>query len=114
MNWHHVHGGTPGERHTQKTKVERQVAGEMPTLISLIASGTGISLLPVSAVKVSTATVVGRKILDKVPISEIALASRKKPAPAVVEQSKKIRSGESSDELGDTLTPLSIVLFLVR
>ena len=94
-NWHHVHAGTPGERHTQKAKVERQVAGEMPTLISLIASGTGISLLPVSAVNVSTATVVGRKILDKVPISEIALASRKKPAPAVVEQSKKIRSGES-------------------
>ena len=30
-----------------------QVAGEMPTLIALIASGAGISLLPVSAVKIS-------------------------------------------------------------
>jgi DNA-binding transcriptional LysR family regulator len=66
-----------------------QVAGEMPTLISLIASGIGISLLPVSAVKISTATVVGCKILDKIPISEIALASLEKPASAVVEQFKK-------------------------
>jgi hypothetical protein len=40
-------------------------------------------------VKISTAKVVGCKILDKVPISEIGLASRKKPAPAVVEQFKK-------------------------
>jgi DNA-binding transcriptional LysR family regulator len=66
-----------------------QVAGEMPTLISLIASGAGISLLPVSAVKISTAAVVACKILDKIPISEIALAWHKKPAPAVVEQFKK-------------------------
>jgi hypothetical protein len=43
----------------------------------------------VSAVKISTATVVGCKILDKIPISEIALASLKKPASAVVEQFKK-------------------------
>ena len=66
-----------------------QVAGEMPTLISLVASGIGISLLPVSAVQISKATVVGCKILDKIPISEIALASLKKPASAVVEQFKK-------------------------
>jgi hypothetical protein len=23
MNWHHAHAGTPGERHTQKAKIER-------------------------------------------------------------------------------------------
>jgi hypothetical protein len=43
----------------------------------------------VSAVQISKATVVGCKILDKIPISEIALASLKKPASVVVEQFKK-------------------------
>ena len=66
-----------------------QVAGEMPTLISLVASGAGISLLPESAVKNSKAAVAGCKIRDKIPVSEIALAWRKKAAPAVVEEFKK-------------------------
>ena len=66
-----------------------QVAGEMPTLISLVASGAGISLLPASALKNSRAAVVGCKISDKIPFSEIALAWRKKGAPAVVEQFRK-------------------------
>jgi DNA-binding transcriptional LysR family regulator len=66
-----------------------QVAGEMPTLISLVASGAGISLLPESAVKNSKAAVTGCKIRDKIPISEIALVWRKKAAPAVVEQFRK-------------------------
>ena len=66
-----------------------QVAGEMPTLISLIASGAGISLLPGSAVKNCRAAVAGCKVLDKIPISEIALVWRKKAAPAVVEEFKK-------------------------
>jgi DNA-binding transcriptional LysR family regulator len=70
-----------------------QVAGEMPTLISLVASGAGISLLPESAVKNSKAAVVGCKIRDKIPVSEIALAWRKKAAPAVVEQFRKFVLG---------------------
>jgi DNA-binding transcriptional LysR family regulator len=61
----------------------------MPTLISLVASGAGISLLPESAVKNSRAAVAGCRVLDKIPISEIALVWRKKAAPAVVEQFKK-------------------------
>ena len=65
-----------------------QVAGEMPTLISLVASGAGISLLPESAVKNSKAAVAGCKIRDKIPNSEIALVWRKKAAPAVVEEFK--------------------------
>ena len=74
---------------TGVTPAVSQVAGEMPTLISLVASGAGISLLPASAVKSSRADVVGCKVLDKIPISEIALVWRKKAAPAVVEQFKK-------------------------
>jgi DNA-binding transcriptional LysR family regulator len=66
-----------------------QVGGEMPTLIALIASGAGISLLPISAVKITRAAVVGCEIRDKIPISEVGLAWCKKPAPAVVEQFKK-------------------------
>src|SRR6202007_3366879 len=66
-----------------------QVAGEMPTLISLVASGAGISLLPESAVKNSKAAVAACKVLDKIPISEIALVWRKKAARAVVEEFKK-------------------------
>jgi DNA-binding transcriptional LysR family regulator len=66
-----------------------QVAGEMPTLISLVASGAGISLLPESAVKNSKATVTGCKIRDKIPISEIAVVWCKKPGHEVVEQFKK-------------------------
>jgi DNA-binding transcriptional LysR family regulator len=66
-----------------------QVAGEMPTLISLIASGAGISLLPESAVKNSRAAIAGCRVIDKIPISEIALVWRKKATPTVVEQFKK-------------------------
>ena len=66
-----------------------QVAGEMPTLISLVASGAGISLLPASAAKNSTAPVTACKVIDKIPISQIALVWRKKGAPAVVEQFKE-------------------------
>jgi DNA-binding transcriptional LysR family regulator len=61
----------------------------MPTLICLIASGAGISLLPLSAVKVSRAAVVECKILDKIPISEIALACSKRTASPVVEEFKQ-------------------------
>jgi DNA-binding transcriptional LysR family regulator len=66
-----------------------QVAGEMPTLISLVASGAGISLLPVSAVKNSRADVAGCKIRDEIPVSEIALVWRKKEGSPVVEQFRK-------------------------
>jgi DNA-binding transcriptional LysR family regulator len=66
-----------------------QVAGEMPTLTSLVASGAGISLLPASAVANSRAAVTGCRVRDKIPISEIGLAWRKKPATEVVEQFKK-------------------------
>lgn len=72
-----------------------QVAAEMPTLISLIASGVGISVLPESAVKISAAAVVACKILDKIPISQIGLASRKKSVPPIVEEFKKFVLGSA-------------------
>jgi DNA-binding transcriptional LysR family regulator len=46
----------------------------MPTLISLVAAGMGISILPTSAVKYSVAAVVGCEIADATPRSEIGMA----------------------------------------
>jgi DNA-binding transcriptional LysR family regulator len=54
-----------------------QTAGQMPTLISLVDSGMGISILPASAVKHSGAAVVACKIAGRIPMSEIAIAVNK-------------------------------------
>src|ERR1700761_6728585 len=63
----------------------RQTAGQMPTLISLVASGVGISVLPASAVKHSVAAVVACEIADALPLSEIGLAVPKGNRPALVD-----------------------------
>jgi DNA-binding transcriptional LysR family regulator len=63
----------------------RQSAGEMPTLISLVAAGMGISILPRSAVKHSVAAVVGCEIADAIPMSEVGLALSKSNSSAVVQ-----------------------------
>jgi DNA-binding transcriptional LysR family regulator len=62
----------------------RQSAGEMPTLISLVAAGMGISILPLSVVRRSVAAVVACGIADPIPMSEIGLAiSRNNTSPVV-------------------------------
>ena len=61
-----------------------QTAGQMPTLISLIDSGMGISILPASAVKHSGASVVACEIAGKVAMSEIAIAVNKGNRAAAV------------------------------
>ena len=63
----------------------RQTAGQMPTLISLVASGVGISVLPASAVKHSVAAVVACEIDDALPLSEIGLAVHKGNRPTIVD-----------------------------
>jgi len=60
-----------------------QTAGQMPTLISLVDSGMGISILPASAVKHSGASVVACEIADKIAMSEIAIAVNKGNRAAV-------------------------------
>jgi DNA-binding transcriptional LysR family regulator len=62
-----------------------QTAGEMPTLISLVASRMGITILPASAVKHSVASVVACEILDRIPMSEIGIAVSKRSRAAVVD-----------------------------
>ena len=61
-----------------------QTAGQMPTLISLVDSGMGISILPASAVKHSGASVVACEIADRIAMSEIAIAVNKENRAAVV------------------------------
>jgi DNA-binding transcriptional LysR family regulator len=68
----------------------RQTAGEMPTLISLVAAGMGISILPTSAVQHNVAAVVGCEIADPIPMSEIGLALRKDTDSAVVKNFRSV------------------------
>jgi DNA-binding transcriptional LysR family regulator len=63
----------------------RQTAEQMPTLISLVASGLGISVLPASAVKHSGAAVAACEIADVIPMSEIGLAVSKRNRLPIVE-----------------------------
>jgi DNA-binding transcriptional LysR family regulator len=63
----------------------RQTAGQMPTLISLVAAGMGISILPRSTVTHSVASVVGCEIADAISMSEIGMAVNKRNRPAIVD-----------------------------
>jgi DNA-binding transcriptional LysR family regulator len=62
-----------------------QTAGEVPTLISLVASGMGITIMPASAVKHSVTSVVACNIVDRIPMSEIGIAVSKRFRAAVVD-----------------------------
>jgi DNA-binding transcriptional LysR family regulator len=68
----------------------RQTAGEMPTLISLVDSGTGVAILPASTVKRSVASVVACEIADKIPMSEIGIAVRKGNRAPVVDNFRSL------------------------
>jgi DNA-binding transcriptional LysR family regulator len=62
-----------------------QSAGEIPMLISLVASGMGITIMPASAVRHYVATVVACGILDRIPTVEIGMAVSKRSRTAVVD-----------------------------
>jgi len=62
-----------------------QTAAEIPTLISLVDSGMGITILPASAVKLSVASVVACEILDRIPMCEIGIAVSKRFRTTVVD-----------------------------
>ena len=73
-----------------------QTAGQMPTLISLVDSGMGISILPASAVKNSVASVVACEIAGTIPRSKIAIAINKGNRAAIVGSFRSL----ALDELG--------------
>jgi DNA-binding transcriptional LysR family regulator len=62
-----------------------QTAVEIPTLISLVASGMGITIMPASVVKHYVASVVACNILDRIPMTEIGMAVRKGTRAPVVD-----------------------------
>jgi DNA-binding transcriptional LysR family regulator len=62
-----------------------QSDGQMPTLISLVDSGMGISILPASAVKHSGASVAVCDIKDTIPMSEIGIAVNRGNRAAIIE-----------------------------
>jgi DNA-binding transcriptional LysR family regulator len=67
-----------------------QTAGEIPTLISLVASRMGITILPASAVKHSVSSVVACEILDRIPMCEIGIAVSKRFRTAVVDNFRSL------------------------
>jgi len=73
-----------------------QTAGQMPTLISLVDSGMGISILPASAVKHSGASVVACEIRGKRAVSEIAIAVNKGNRVAAVANFRSLALKELS------------------
>jgi DNA-binding transcriptional LysR family regulator len=61
-----------------------QTAGQMPTLISLVAAGMGISILPASTAKHNVASVVTCEITDAIPMSEIGIAINRRNRTAII------------------------------
>jgi DNA-binding transcriptional LysR family regulator len=62
-----------------------QTAVEIPMLISLVASGMGITIMPASVVKHYVASVVACEILDRIPMVEIGIAVSKRFRTPVVD-----------------------------
>jgi DNA-binding transcriptional LysR family regulator len=62
-----------------------QTAGEIPMLISLVASGMGITMMPASAARHHVASVVACRILDRIPAAEIGMAVSKRFRTEVVD-----------------------------
>jgi DNA-binding transcriptional LysR family regulator len=67
-----------------------QTAGQMPTLISLVDAGMGISILPRSAATHSVASVVACEIADAIPMSEIGVAVNRRNRTAIVENFRSL------------------------
>jgi DNA-binding transcriptional LysR family regulator len=61
-----------------------QTAGEMPTLISLVDAGVGVSIVPASVAKRFVSKVAVCSIADRLPESEIGLALARHNSAAVV------------------------------
>jgi DNA-binding transcriptional LysR family regulator len=71
-----------------------QTAGQMPTLISLVDAGMGISILPASAVRHSAAAVIACEIADAIPMSEIGIALNRRNRTAIIDNFMSCSLGE--------------------
>jgi len=80
-----------------------QTAVEIPMLISLVASGMGITIAPLSVVKHSVTSVVACNIVNRIPMSEIGMAFRKGTRAPVVDNFRSF----ALKTLGRARNPLS-------
>lgn len=71
-----------------------QTAGQMPTLISLVGAGMGISILPASTVRHSGASVIACEIADPIPMSEIGIAINRGNRTAIIENFRSYALGQ--------------------
>jgi DNA-binding transcriptional LysR family regulator len=71
-----------------------QSAGQMPTLISLVDAGMGISILPASAVRHSAASVVACEIADVISMSEIGIAINRGNRTAIIDNFRSYALGK--------------------
>jgi hypothetical protein len=62
-----------------------QTAAEIATLISLVDAHMGVAILPALAVKHSAASVIACDIVDRIPMSEIAIVFSKRARAAVLD-----------------------------
>jgi DNA-binding transcriptional LysR family regulator len=62
-----------------------QTGAELATLVSLVGAHMGIAILPASAVSHSVASVIACDIVDRIPMSEIAIVVSKHVRAAVVD-----------------------------
>src|SRR6266566_3595058 len=79
-----------------------QSAAEISTLISLVDAHMGIAILPASAVKHSVASVIACHIVDRIPMSEIAMAVSKRVRAVVVDNFRSFalkKLGRASNSL---------------
>lgn len=63
-----------------------QTAGEMSTILSLVASGMGVAVLPASAARQHNSNVVVCSITDNIPLSQIGMAVSNRESLPVVQR----------------------------
>jgi len=80
-----------------------QTAAEIATLISLVDAHMGIAILPASAVKHGAASVVACDIVDRIPMSEIAIVFSKGARAAVLDNFRTFALKKLSRHYGKNL-----------
>jgi DNA-binding transcriptional LysR family regulator len=76
-----------------------QETGEMYTAIALIAAGAGIAILPRSVVLAQSKNIVMKPLAGKVPVSEIAIATRAGNSSLIVRSFIELAAEKCGDSL---------------
>jgi DNA-binding transcriptional LysR family regulator len=76
-----------------------QETGEMYTAIALIAAGAGIAILPRSVVLAQSKNIVMKQLAGKIPVSEIAIATRAGNSSLIVRSFIELAAEKCGDSL---------------